>query len=83
MASDKTPAHKRIVRAEAGRTDWKMKALQRREENEKLKLDLGTKENRLLNLADKAKKLEAELEEANKKITHQEQIIDDLKKKDR
>lgn len=43
MASEKTPAHKRISRAEKSRDDWKNKAQLRREENEKLKRDLESK----------------------------------------
>ncbi len=34
MATKRTPAHKRISRAEAGRDEWKLKAVERREEIE-------------------------------------------------
>jgi predicted nucleic acid-binding Zn-ribbon protein len=37
MATEKTPAHKRAARAEQSSTDWKMKAIERREEIESLK----------------------------------------------
>lgn len=47
MVTDRTPPHKRIARAEKGRDDWKTKAITRREEAEKLKLDLELKETRL------------------------------------
>lgn len=40
MATKKTPAHKRISRAEAGREEWKLKAVERREEIDKLKKEL-------------------------------------------
>jgi hypothetical protein len=50
MATDKTPDHKRIKRAEEGRDEWKMKAIARREENEKLKLELNEKETYLTRL---------------------------------
>jgi hypothetical protein len=40
MATKKTPAHKRISRAETGREEWKLKAIERREEIEKLKKNL-------------------------------------------
>ncbi len=43
MATDRTPGHKRIKRAETGRDDWKMKATLRREENEKLTHELESK----------------------------------------
>ena len=44
MATEKTPDHKRIRRAEQGRDDWKIKAQMRREEKDKLKRDLMIKE---------------------------------------
>ncbi len=40
MATEKTPAHKRIKRAEIGRNDWKLKATERREEIVKLQKEL-------------------------------------------
>ncbi len=41
MATEKTPAHKRAARAEQSSTDWKMKAIERREEIESLKGQLA------------------------------------------
>ena len=38
MATDKTPTHKRISRAENSSTQWKMKAIERREAAERLKV---------------------------------------------
>ena len=61
MATDKTPTHKRIKRAETGRDDWKMKALERREENAKLKAHLKTQEAYLIEVTVRAKQLEEKL----------------------
>jgi hypothetical protein len=36
MVTEKTPAHKRIARAEKSAVEWKMKAIERREETELL-----------------------------------------------
>ena len=47
MATEKTPAHKRIKRAEIGRNDWKLKATERREEIVKLQKELESKEKKL------------------------------------
>lgn len=60
MATDKTPAHQRISRAENSATEWKMKAIERREAAEALKGQLAT--------ASKNVKIkDAELDEANKR----------------
>jgi chromosome segregation ATPase len=42
MATDKTPAHKRISRAENSVAHWKTKAIERREAVEALKEQLAT-----------------------------------------
>ena len=73
MATDKTPTHKRISRAEAGRDEWKMKAIERREENEQLK-------SQVTNLEKENKEIENMLETANKTIIEQEKLIKNLKK---
>lgn len=52
MATDRTPDHKRIKRAEEGREQWKIKALLRREENEELKLELDETADHLSRLSD-------------------------------
>lgn len=63
MATDKTPAHKRISRAENSATDWKMKAIERREAAEILKeqLETASKNIQIKN---------AELDEANKRCAN-------------
>jgi hypothetical protein len=81
MATDKTPDHKRIKRAEEGRDEWKMKAIARREENEKLKLELNEKETYLTSLREANKKIKKELYEATEKATKFEMEIKLLKKK--
>lgn len=81
MATEKTPTHKRIKRAETGRDDWKVKALERREENEKLKHEIESKESRLSELTNLNLELKETLKAANKKITEQENLIECFKKK--
>lgn len=81
MATDKTPNHKRIKRAEEGREEWKMKALLRREENEKLKSELDTTTGRLDSLYDQNSRLKKELDEASKRIAKLEKEAEGFKKK--
>ncbi len=81
MATEKTPTHKRIKRAESGREDWKVKALERRDENQRLKSILKSKEDHLTELSALNKEHQAKLNEAEKKITKLENEIDNLKKK--
>ena len=81
MATDKTPPHKRIKRAEEGRDDWKMKALERREENEKLKKELNEKTTCLTDLCDQNRDLKKDLDAASKKIANLEKEIELFKKK--
>jgi hypothetical protein len=52
MATEKTPAHKRIRRAEQGREERKIKAQLRREEKEKLNGELQSKEALISELID-------------------------------
>jgi len=81
MATDKTPAHKRIKRAEAGRNDWKTKATERREEIEKLKKELVSKEEVLSVMNDQIHELKNALIKSSKQICEQDKMIDVLKKK--
>jgi uncharacterized coiled-coil DUF342 family protein len=81
MASDKTPAHKRISRAEKGRDEWKMKATERREEIEKLKEEIQGRDRQLIALSQKCNELKEKTDAYNKTIKEQHRIIDSLKKK--
>ncbi len=81
MATDKTPDHKRIKRAEEGREEWKMKALSRREEIEKLKSELCNKTEYSDKLHNQNNNLKKELNEADKRIAKLEKEVEDLKKK--
>jgi predicted nucleic acid-binding Zn-ribbon protein len=81
MATERTPTHKRIKRAEEGRDDWKMKAVERREENAKLKLDIRSYERILQDLSVQNEVKEQKLVVAERKITELEREIEDLKKK--
>jgi hypothetical protein len=81
MATEKTPAHKRILRAEQGRDEWKIKAQLRREEKEKLKRDLQSKEAHIYELLEENQKAKDQLILLNKKIKEQDKLIEKLKKK--
>jgi len=81
MATDKTPAHKRIARAEKGREEWKMKAIERREEIEKLKADLSLAEGRLSSSNEQNEALKKELQAVNRKLLEQQKTVENLKKK--
>ena len=81
MATDKTPTHKRIKRAETGRDDWKHKATLRREEIERLKRELESKETVLSKALNNNHELEEKLIAASKKMSEQDKLIEILKKK--
>ena len=81
MATEKTPPHKRIQRAESGRDEWKMKAMERREEIEQLKLNLSSKEASLEKLIQQNEHKNQKLTEAEKRIALLEKQVDSLKKK--
>jgi hypothetical protein len=80
MVTDKTPPHKRIARAEKGRDEWKTKAIARREEAEKLKLDLELKDTRLHFTNEQLKLLREQLAAAEIQIANQQKTIETLKK---
>jgi hypothetical protein len=81
MATEKTPAYKRIKRAEHGREQWKFKAQLRREENEKLKRELESKNELVSELSNENQTSKDQLVLLKKKIKEQEKLIEDLKKK--
>ena len=68
MATDKTPVHKRISRAESSAAEWKMKAIERREAAETLKEQLAT-------ASENIQIKNAELDEANKRCADQEKQL--------
>ena len=71
MATDKTPAHKRISRAENSVAHWKMKAIERREAAETLKEQLAT-------ASENVQIKNAELDEANKHCANLEKQLSEL-----
>ena len=71
MATDKTPTHMRISRAENSSMQWKMKAIERREAAEALQGQLTT-------ASENAKIKNAELDEANKRCTNLEKQVGKL-----
>lgn len=95
MATEKTPAHKRISRAENSAAEWKMKAIERREAAEALKSQLATAsenlkaknkalEESIKNCAlveKQVKELTAKLERADQTITTLQTETNEFKKK--
>lgn len=81
MSTEKTPVHKRIRRAEQGREEWKIKAQLRREENEKLKRDLQSKEALISELTEENQTAKDQLVLFQKKVKEQDKLIEKLKKK--
>jgi septation ring formation regulator EzrA len=71
MATEKTPPHKRISRAEDSAAQWKMKAIERRETAEAL-------QGQLVTASENAKIKNAELDEANKRCTNLERQVGEL-----
>jgi len=80
MATEKTPAHKRIQRAEQGRDEWKIKAQLRRTEKEKLARDLQSKEAFISELIEENQAVKDQLVLFQKKIKEQDKLIEQLKK---
>jgi hypothetical protein len=80
MATEKTPVYKRIQRAEQGREEWKIKAQLRREEKERLKRDLKSKEELISELLEENRITKDELILIQKKIIEQDKLIEKLKK---
>ncbi len=81
MVTERTPQQKRMKRAEEGRDNWKEKAFSRREENEKLKLELARKEDRLAKQIVEIKEMQKKMASTDKIISKYEHEIEELKKK--
>jgi archaellum component FlaC len=81
MATERTPPHKRIKRAEEGRDTWKIKAIERREESQRLKLELERKEESLTTKEDEIKELKKAIAASIKTINKQQEELENLKKK--
>lgn len=79
MKKKRTPAHKRATRAERGRDEWKMKAIERREEAEKWKAAATRKTDRVKELLQKQKQLESELMQSKHTIQDLENELDEKK----
>lgn len=62
METKRTPAHKRIVRAEAGREEWKVKAVKRREEIQKLNQEIKDIKERNNHLTEKLNEAQREID---------------------
>lgn len=92
MTKDQTPSNKRNDREEKSSSEWKMKAIQRREENELLKKrmeNLEAKVDKLVGFLNQEKDkstiddLKRQLEIATNIIAHQQEEILEFKKKSR
>lgn len=93
MATDRTPPNKRIKRAENSATEWKMKSIERREENERQNLKIKKLESKikknaeLVSIISKQNEeltaLKIELQKAKQKISNQKIKIEEIKKKAR
>jgi len=81
MATDKTPIHKRLVRAEQAQEEWKSKARERREESERLKKEGKRKDKRIKELENSLKGVQKDLKQSHKENQNQGKAIDILKKK--
>lgn len=90
MTQDQIPTNKRIDQEKKGASEWKMKAIQRREENdllrerlERLEAKVDKFEGFLKQAIDKSivDDLKRQLEIANKIIAHQQEEILEYKKK--
>lgn len=88
MVTDKTPPHKRIARAEQSAAEWKMKAIERREESEYLKEKLNILEAQLAKFSEFNKTssdLKNQIDLLTKELHKADQIIvslqEQLKKK--
>ncbi len=76
MATDKTPPHKRIARAEKSAAEWKQKATLRREENEHIKNQLKSMEKPLVQLDDGLTALKKELDTLRKENTTLSKLLE-------
>lgn len=91
MAADRTPLSKRIERAEKSAIEWKIKAIERREENERLDLtikDMGAKIekfdefiNQFNNLSQQVESLKSDLEKERQIVAKLQSENEELKKK--
>ena len=71
MATDKTPVHKRISRAENSVAEWKMKAIERREAAEVLKEQFAI-------ASENIQIKNAKLDEANNRCANQEKQLSEF-----
>ena len=81
MATERTPQYKRVKRAEEGRDSWKIKAFERREEVQKLALELARKEERLAKQAAEIKELKKTVASSDNEIAKLKDEIVEFKKK--
>lgn len=80
MATERTPAHKRIARAEQGRGDWKIKAMQRRAEAMRLKFALESRDAQVAAQQELIQDLRQQLADSNKVVSNLIREVDALKK---
>src|SRR5438105_3479218 len=80
MATERTPAHKRIVRAEQGRDDWKIKAIERHEEAMRLRFNLESRDAQVVAQQELIQDLRQQLADSNKVVSNLIREVESLKK---
>lgn len=80
MATERTPDHKRIARAEQGRDDWKIKAIQRRAETVRLKFALESRDAQVAAQQELIQDLRQQLTDSNKVVSNLIREVEELKK---
>lgn len=81
MATERTPPKKRIDRAESAKIEWKMKAIERREEAEQLKVIATRSKERENKLEEEIRKLKQELNNTKGTVEKLVNENEQLKKK--
>lgn len=78
MATDKTPPERRIERAEKSAAEWKLKAIERREEIERLNLRMKGIEEKVSELINKFKGQDKQIESFENQLKNAHLIIANL-----
>ena len=81
MATERTPDHKRITRAEQGRDEWKIKAIQRRAETVRLKFALESRDAQVAAQQELIQDLRQQFADSNKVVSNLIREVEELKKK--
>jgi|TARA_B100000959_G_C14933403_1_gene604655 hypothetical protein len=80
MSTKRTPIHKRVARAEKAQENWKVKAIERREEAEKWKATANRKTDRIGALEEKYAESERKLADERRKNEKLKNELEEQKK---